>query len=272
MSQASPLFIRDEPFQASRVMLRVQDLTKTFQSWENPALSFKDLLIRLSKGDFSFTQKSPSRVVLDHISFDIYEGEFVGIMGRNGVGKSTLFKLLSGIYKPTSGTVEANGTIAPLIEIGAGFHPDLTGTENIFLNAAILGFGRKYTQNVYSKVVEFSELGEHISSPLRTYSSGMLARLGFSVAVQLSAPILLIDELLAVGDAGFQEKCLAKIRELYQQGRTIVLVTHDPTAIRNYCTRCIILDQGKKVFDGPPELGAQRYSGLFSKDLSSSSL
>jgi len=249
----------------TRPIISVSKLTKKFDHWLNAPHSFKNALIRFSKGDLKIFRSSEKFTVLDNISFEIFPGEFVGIMGRNGAGKSTLLKLISGIYQPTHGTIESFGTIAPLIELGAGFHPDLTGLENVFLNAAILGFGKKATETIIPSVLAFSELGDYIHMPIRNYSSGMLARLGFSVAIHLDAPILLIDEILAVGDIGFQEKCLKKIDELHKSGRTIVLITHDPGAIERHCTRCIVIDHCKKVFDGDPKDGGLTYRHLMSK-------
>lgn len=251
MSQKSPI-------------LSVQNVSKTYYPFLERGATLKGVLTEFPK---LFSRSRTSRVplpVLESISFDIYPGEFVGIMGRNGVGKSTLLKLMSGIYRPTSGTIEVHGQIAPLIELGAGFHPELSGYENIFLNAAILGFGKKATQDALEKIIEFSGLGEKIFLPTKNFSSGMLVRLGFSVAVHLSAPILLIDEILAVGDAGFQKKCLDKIQEIHAQGRTLVLITHDPVAVEKYCQRCIVLEQKQVLFDGPAGDGARVYRERFS--------
>jgi ABC-type polysaccharide/polyol phosphate transport system ATPase subunit len=247
----------------SDLMLQVVNVSKSFSVLDKQPHSLKNMLIRLTQGEWDILTSKTKRWVLKDVSFNVFRGEFVGIMGKNGAGKSTLFKLLCGIYQPTQGEIRSYGQIAPLIELGAGFHPDLTGFENIFLNSAILGFGRQQTKAICDNVIEFSELGDQIDMPIRTYSSGMLARLGFSVAVQLNSPILLIDEILAVGDAGFQKKCLAKIYDLYHEGRTIILITHDPGSIETYCTRCIVFDQMNKVFDGPPKEGAQVYRDLF---------
>jgi ABC-2 type transport system ATP-binding protein len=196
---------------------------------------------------------------LEDINFDIQPGEFVGIMGKNGSGKSTLMKLICGIYTPTSGTIQVTSNIAPLIELGAGFHGDLSGYENIFLNAAILGFGKKATEEALAEILDFAELGEKISMPLKNYSSGMLVRLGFSIATHLTAPIILIDEVLAVGDVGFQNKCLKKIHQLHNEGRTIVLITHDMNTVSQNCSRCIVISDKKKIFDGPPSEGVHVY-------------
>jgi ABC-type polysaccharide/polyol phosphate transport system ATPase subunit len=238
--------------------ISVQHLSKEFNFFTERPETLKSILINAARGKFTFGAKS-SFQVLDDVSFDIKAGEFVGIMGKNGAGKSTLLKLISGIYTPTSGKVITHGTIAPLIELGAGFHPDLTGYENVFLNASILGFGKKITQAALPSIVEFSELGEHLHRPIRNYSSGMLVRLGFSVATHLDAPTLLVDEVLAVGDQSFQRKCVAKIESLHREGRTIVLITHDPNSVRDHCTRCIVIDKSKKVFDGPAAEGVSVY-------------
>ena len=243
-------------------VIEVKNLTKSFDHWLDQPHSFKNLLTRLSKGKWNPFVVGKQYTVFNDVSFDIYPGEFVGIMGRNGAGKSTLLKLISGIYTPTRGTIETRSIIAPLIELGAGFHPDLSGYENIFLNAAILGFGKKATEAILPAILEFSELGEQIHKPVRNYSSGMMARLGFSVAINLAAPVLLVDEILAVGDAGFQAKCLAKIDEMHRSGRTIVLITHDPNAIERHCSRCIVIENCEKVYDGNARDGAEYYKKL----------
>ena len=238
--------------------IEVRGLSKKFQRNSTRSGSLKTFLVRLGKGQLKSSEKQEFSVLSD-LSFTIHEGEFVGIMGRNGVGKSTLLKLISGIYEPTHGTIKVKGTIAPLIELGAGFNPDLSGYENIFLNASILGFGREVTKKAVPEILSFSGLGDHIYSPVRNYSSGMQVRLGFAIATHLDAPILLIDEVLAVGDLEFQNKCINKIKELHKQRRTIVLITHNPDAVRNHCDRCVLIDKHKIVFDGPAAQGAGLY-------------
>ena len=211
---------------------------------------------------FNLGRRIPKSVLKD-ICLTIPSGDFVGIMGRNGAGKSTLLKLIAGIYHPTKGEMITSGRVAPLLELGAGFATELTGYENIFLNSSILGYGRAEVMKSIDKIVEFSELGDAIHQPVRNYSSGMLVRLGFSIAVHLEAEILLFDEILAVGDVGFQEKCLAKIHELHQRGRTIVLVTHNPEQVEQFCSRCIIFDHEGILFDGAAKEGTAHYKGLF---------
>lgn len=238
--------------------IEVKNLRKTFSFYSERPSTLKDLLNRVAKGRLTLGTRQEF-VVLNDVSFSIHEGEFVGIMGKNGAGKSTLLKLISGIYYPTGGKVKSHGVIAPLIELGAGFHPELTGLENIHLNASILGFGKKATEDALQDIIEFSELGEHIHRPIKNYSSGMLVRLGFSIATHLDAPILLVDEVLAVGDLSFQRKCIDKIEELHKAGRTIILITHDPSAVKKYCSRCIVIDRGHKAFDGDPAEGVAVY-------------
>ncbi len=243
-------------------VIRVRGLSKCFRYWSDRPTSAKTMLVDLLRGKLRFGDKKEISV-LEALDLEIQAGEFIGIMGRNGVGKSTFLKLISGIYQPTSGTIEVDGTIAPLIELGAGFHGDLSGYENIFLNAAILGFGRKDALEALPGILAFAELGEKIHMPVKNYSSGMLVRLGFAVATHLKAPILLVDEVLAVGDLGFQEKCLKKIQSLHQEGRTIILITHDPAAVRSHCSRCVIIDERRKVFDGPAVEAVEKYRNLF---------
>jgi ABC-type polysaccharide/polyol phosphate transport system ATPase subunit len=245
----------------SNYSIRLENISKRFRFYREHSKSLKTSLVNLLRGEVGLGKQEYLDVLHD-VSFDISPGEFVGIMGRNGAGKSTLLKLICGIYAPTSGRIHLQGNIAPLIELGAGFHPELSGYENIFLNAAILGFGKKATEAALNDILEFSELGEKIEMPVRHYSSGMLVRLGFSIATHLDAPILLIDEVLAVGDAGFQAKCLAKIHELHRAGRTIVLITHEWEAVRKNCTRCIVIEKGRTIFDGDAGRGVDTYLGV----------
>ncbi len=247
------------------IAIEVTHVSKHFTYSPGSSRDLKTNLIQFAKNGFRRQETKKIRLdVLEDISFSIYKGEFVGIMGRNGVGKSTILKLITGIYQPNSGSIKTYGDIAPLLELGAGFSPELSGYDNIFLNAAILGYGRKRTLLLVDAIIDFAELREKIYLPVKKYSSGMLVRLGFSIAVHLDAPILLFDEVLGVGDAGFAAKCLAKVHEIHKSGRTIVLVTHSPESVRAHCSRCIVLDEKKKVFDGEPERGAEIYLGAFS--------
>lgn len=245
-------------------IIRVKNLVKGFEYWAGRPDNLKSLLIDTMTGR-AFKQDRTQITVLDDVSFEIYPGDFIGIMGKNGVGKSTLMRLITGIYEPSSGEIEVNGNIAPLISLGAGFSPDLSGYENIFMNAAILGYSREQALKQLDSIIEFSELGSRIQMPIKKYSSGMTVRLGFSIAAHLDAPILLLDEVLGVGDAGFREKSMAKIFDLHRSGRTVVLVSHSPDTVAQHCNRCILLSEGKKVFDGSAHEGAEEYKSMFRK-------
>ena len=245
-------------------VISVKNVSKSFILWNDRTDSLKKVLINLLmfKCDFGTKRRID---VLNDVSFDVYPGEFVGVMGHNGAGKSTILKILSGIYAPTSGSVEIDGKFAPLLELGAGFTDELSGYDNIFLNAAILGFGRKKTSEFLDSIIDFSELGDRIHSPVRNYSSGMTVRLAFSIAVHLDAPILLFDEVLAVGDVSFQEKCINKIMDLHKKGKSILLVTHSPDIVQQFCGRCIVISDKKKIYDGEPIKGVEIYrSSTFS--------
>jgi len=196
---------------------------------------------------------------LHDIDFEVSRGEFFGIVGRNGSGKSTLLKIIGGIYQPTDGSVKVNGTLTPFIELGIGFNPELTGRENIFLNGAILGLTRKEVQQKYDEVVEFAELKEFMDQKLKNYSSGMQVRLAFSIAIQAHNDILLIDEVLAVGDANFQRKCFKVFREIKNSDKTVVFVTHDMGMIQEFCDRALMIQDSKIVAIGAPREIAQRY-------------
>lgn len=187
---------------------------------------------------------------LDGVSFSIGEGEAVALMGFNGSGKSTMLKLISGVLRPDEGSVRTRGRVAGLIEVGAGFHPDLSGRENIYLNAAILGMSKKETQEQFDAIVEFSEIEKFIDTEVKHYSSGMFLRLAFSVAIHTHVDILLIDEILSVGDEPFQRKCIQRVRELHSEGKTLVVVSHDLNMVSDLCERGIVIQQGKVRFDG----------------------
>jgi len=198
---------------------------------------------------------------LDGISFEIGEGESVALLGFNGSGKSTMLKLISGVLQPDQGKVLTRGRVAGLIEVGAGFHPDLSGRENVFLNAAILGMSKKETQQRYEEIVAFSEIEQFIDTEVKHYSSGMFLRLAFSVAIHTEVDILLIDEILSVGDEPFQQKCLARIRELHTEGKTLVVVSHDLDMVSNLCERGILLRGGAVAFDGDSKRAVELMRG-----------
>jgi lipopolysaccharide transport system ATP-binding protein len=200
-------------------------------------------LVRTKTGDDAF-------YALKNLSFTIAAQESVAIIGANGAGKSTLLGLIAGLVKPDAGALQVSGRIAALLELGSGFHPELTGTENVFLNAALLGFNEKQTRELFGSIVDFAELRDSITSPLRTYSTGMIMRLAFSVAVHVDPAILIVDEVMAVGDVAFQDKCQRKIQALRQEGRSLICVTHAPGVMMT-CDRSIWLHRGELVMDGP---------------------
>ena len=199
---------------------------------------------------------------LRDVDLDIRSGESVGLIGPNGSGKSTLLKILTGILRPTTGTVEVNGRVSSLLELGAGFNGELSGRDNIFLNASLLGLSHKETEGLFDSIVEFSELEEFIDNPVKHYSSGMYVRLGFAVAVHVDPDILLVDEVLAVGDEAFARKCLDKIAEFRREGRTILFVTHALDLVDQICDRGVVLDHGRVVFDGDPQFATGTLRGL----------
>jgi ABC-type polysaccharide/polyol phosphate transport system ATPase subunit len=198
---------------------------------------------------------------LKDISFRLDLGENLALVGSNGAGKSTLLSLIAGLAEPDSGRIRVNGRIGALLQLGSGFHPDLTGIENIRLNAALLGLGRKRTAELFDQIVEFSGIGDFVNEPLRTYSSGMMMRLAFSVAVHLDPDILIIDEVLAVGDSAFQVKCTEKLEEHKRSGKTLLFVTHAVGAVQRLCDRAIWLDHGQLMADGPAAEVASAYEG-----------
>jgi ABC-2 type transport system ATP-binding protein len=205
---------------------------------------------------------------LKNISFDIKPGEFFGIVGRNGSGKSTLLKILAGIYQPSKGSVSVNGKLVPFIELGVGFNPELTGRENVFLNGALLGFSPKEVQAMYHDIVAFAELERFMDQKLKNYSSGMQVRLAFSVAIMAEADILLIDEVLAVGDADFQRKCFDYFKSLKKRKKTVVFVSHDMSAVQQYCDRAVLIDKSEIIDIGDPATIAMQYNKLFMQEAS----
>jgi ABC-2 type transport system ATP-binding protein len=203
---------------------------------------------------------------LHNIDFAIEKGEFFGIVGRNGSGKSTLLKILAGIYQPTEGSVETNGRLVPFIELGVGFNPELTGRENVYLNGALLGFSRAHIDAMYNDIVAFAELEDFMDQQLKNYSSGMQVRLAFSVATRAEADILLVDEVLAVGDAAFQRKCFEYFKQLKATNKTVIFVTHDMNAVREYCDRALLIEKSEIKQIGHPQDIAREYSLLFMED------
>lgn len=238
------------------IAISVQNVTKEFTIYEDKSYFLKERLSNLKRN------RKRKHVVLKNISCDIKKGESVALIGVNGSGKSTLLKLLNQIIYPEKGKIIMNGKISSMIELGAGFNTDFTGRENIYFNASMYGLGKKDVDPIIDDIIEFSELGEFIESPVRTYSSGMYMRLAFSIAVNVEADILLIDEILAVGDAHFQAKCLDKMKELKKQGKTMVFVSHSMSQVKSFCDRAIWLYNGEIKMDGTVDEVCEEYLKL----------
>lgn len=233
----------------------IRDVSLKFKLEQNRPGSLKEFCVRWLKHDLGASEFWALR----HISFEAHRGDVIGIIGHNGAGKSTLLKVLSGIMKPTEGTVEVHGNIVPMLELGSGFDFELSGRENIYLNGAVLGYSKKFLNSRYQEIVDFSELGNFIEAPLRTYSSGMLARLAFSVACIVEPDILIVDEILSVGDADFQEKSRARMQELMTGGTTVFFVSHSLEQIRQMCNCVVWLEHGSVQAVGDVERVCNQY-------------
>ena len=229
---------------AKDFMIEVIDVSKRFKVYEDRSYTLKDSILNTRSKKYRYNE------ALKNINLSIVKGECVGLIGINGSGKSTLLKLITKILYPTSGSIKTYGKIASLLELGAGFNDDFTGLENIYINGAIFGLKKKDIDKIVNNIIDFSELGDAIYSPVRTYSSGMYMRLAFSVAIHVNADILMIDEILAVGDSSFKEKCYRKIEEIKKSGVTIVIVSHEMDVIKKFCDRGIVLTDHQVSFDG----------------------
>lgn len=235
------------------IKIKVENVYKTFDVYLDKANSVKEKLLFWSRNN------KEKREVLKNININIKKGEAVALIGVNGSGKSTLLKLMTKIIYPNKGKVETYGKLTSLLELGAGFHPDFSGRENIYFNASIFGLTKAEIDKRLDQIIEFSELGKFIDNPVRTYSSGMYMRLAFSVAINVDAEILLVDEILSVGDQHFQEKCLEKMKELKNEGKTMVFVTHSLDSVRQLCNRAVWLHNGEIRIDGEPEKVIEEY-------------
>ncbi len=225
----------------SETVIQVRDVSMHFNLMEEKVDSIKEYFVKLIKGKLLYNDFT----ALDHISFDVQKGDILGFIGFNGAGKSTLLKILAGVLTPTTGSVKVKGSVAPLIEVGAGFDPELTARENIYLNGAILGFSKSFIEKKFDSIIEFAELQDFVNVPVKNFSSGMYARLGFSIATAVQPDILIVDEVLSVGDFRFQQKCEERIRKMIEDGVTILLVSHDMGMIERLCNKVLWLDHGK---------------------------
>jgi len=229
-------------------VIRLDDVSLRYRLAKQRIPSLKEYAIHMLRGALVYQELW----ALSDVSFSIAQGEVVGIVGRNGAGKSTLLKVISGILKPTRGRAQVNGRVSPLLELGTGFDIELTGRENVMLNALLLGRSRREVRERFDAIVDFAELGEFIDVPLRNYSSGMVARLGFAIATGWDPEILILDEVLVVGDAAFQQKCHVRLRQVLASGATVLMVSHVGQVLIKECSRCLWLAEGKLVGDGPP--------------------
>jgi lipopolysaccharide transport system ATP-binding protein len=244
------------PTSEGDAVIRLEDISVRFRIPRQPAMSLKQFVL----GWLHDRPGSEERWALRQVSLVVRRGECVGLIGRNGAGKSTLLRLIARVLRPTCGRVWVMGQVAPLLEIGAGFHPELMGYENVYLNAALLGHSAKEVAARFADIVDFAELGNVIDTPLRTYSSGMIARLGFAVAIAWEPDILIVDEVLAVGDEAFQRKCLERIDRLRRNGVTILVVSHSTATVRDLCDRAVWLDRGEVRCSGPAATVTDLYS------------
>jgi homopolymeric O-antigen transport system ATP-binding protein len=245
--------------------IQIVNVSKAFVIWHNKTASLKSTFIGLFYK--RYREEKEILWALREVNLNISSGEAFGLIGRNGSGKSTLLKVIAGIYPPTKGKVELpNGSrMGTMIELGVGFHPELTGRENIFLGASIHGLSRKEIEDIYANVVKFSELDEFMDTPVKNYSSGMHARLGFALAINLNPDLLLVDEVLAVGDEPFQKKCKKQIDKFRVQGKTIIFVSHSAEDVKNICDRACVLDHGRLMFLGKPEEAIEHYHQVLAK-------
>lgn len=239
------------------IAVSVRNIHKDFVLPQSKNTSLKQSFVNIVRRKNKVVQK-----VLDGVSFDVYKGDFFGIVGRNGSGKSTLLKMLAGVYVPTAGDIQVNGGLTPFIELGVGFNPELSGRDNVYLNGSLLGYDRKQMDTMYDEIVEFAELGPFMDQKLKNYSSGMQVRLAFSIAIKAKNEILIFDEVLAVGDEAFQRKCLDVFEKYKAEGQTVILVTHDMDTVREFCTRAVLISDSKLLLEGSPQKIASEYSRL----------
>lgn len=239
----------------SDIVIDVKNVTMKFKMSDEPLNSLKEVFTTAVKGKLKFNEF----LALDDVSFELEKGKTLGLIGKNGAGKSTTLKLISGILKPTSGSIRTQGNIVPMLELGAGFDLELTGKENIYLNGAILGYSKQYLEDKYDEIVDFAEIRDFIDMPIRNYSSGMMARLAFSIASVVQPEILIVDEILAVGDVAFQEKSFNRMKELMSGGATVLFVSHDLEKIEEMCDKVIWLQKGKVVMFGDTEEVCEAY-------------
>ena len=241
-------------------VIEIKDLVKKYKMYKQK----KDRLVEIM---FPKVQRHTDFTAMNHLNLNVKKGEVVGILGKNGAGKSTLLKMITGVVVPTSGTIKVNGKISSLLELGTAFNMDLTGEENIYQHGQVMGLTREEIENSKQKIIDFADIGDHLYQPVKTYSSGMFARLAFSCAINVNPEILIVDEVLSVGDMAFQLKCFKKFEEFKSQGKTILFVTHNVSDILKNCTRTIILSEGTKIFDGDVKEGVELYKKIITGNM-----
>jgi len=244
---------------SSSFAVRLDKVTQRFRVIQERPDTMRELFSKLFRHQSSYHDFD----ALKNASFEVPRGQMLGVIGRNGSGKSTLLKIVAGVYRPTAGTVQVKGSLAPLIELGAGFHHELTGRENILLNGLLMGYSKREMQEREQRIVEFAEIGDFIDAPVKQYSSGMYMRLAFSVATEIDPDILLLDEILAVGDAPFQQKCFERLRNFRKADKTILFVTHSMAQVSEYCDRAIFIEHGSIMADGRPDEVIEAYKNSF---------
>ncbi len=237
------------------IAVRVENVTQRFRVIHERPDTIRALFSKFFRHNVDFHDFE----AVSNVSFTVRKGETQGVIGRNGSGKSTLLKIIAGVYRPSAGRVEVRGTIAPLIELGAGMHHELTGRENILLNGLLMGYSKREMREREGRIIEFAEIGEFIDAPVKQYSSGMYMRLAFAVATEIDPEILIVDEILQVGDLGFQQKCFKRLQRFRESGKTILLVSHDVRQILDYCDRTIVMEKGRMLINASPAEAVQLY-------------
>lgn len=246
----------------NQIAVRIEHVTQRFRVIHERPDTLRELFSKVLRHQAKFHDFD----AVKDVSLDVPHSQTLGLIGRNGSGKSTLLRIIAGVYKPTAGRVRVEGSLAPLIELGAGFHPELTGRENILLNGLLMGYSKDVMLEREDRIIEFADIGEFIDSPVKQYSSGMHTRLAFAVATEVDPDILILDEILAVGDAAFQEKCFARIRSFRDSGKTILMVSHSMQQIIDQCDRAVLLDHGAVIADGQPEVVADYYHSMWASE------
>ncbi|HLI62090.1 MAG TPA: ABC transporter ATP-binding protein [Terriglobales bacterium] len=244
-------------------VIRLENVTQRFRVIQERPDTVRELFSKM----FRKRSNAHNFEAVKNVSFEVARGEALAIIGRNGSGKSTLLKLIAGVYRPTKGRVTVTGTLAPLIELGAGFHHELTGRENILLNGLLMGYSKREMLERQQRIIDFAEIGEFIDAPVKQYSNGMYMRLAFAVAIEVDPEILVVDEILAVGDIGFQQKCFERLRRFRQAGKTILLVTHAMPNVEEHCDRALLIDHGSLMVDGSPAEAIATYRALLNLEV-----